>query len=182
MRTDIQTLVIYAWYRRLLDWDTALCRRVCRLQRFRPLTSLLRTVSRLGDGVFWYALIAILPLVYGLKGLRASLHMALVGICCLVVYRWLKHRTARPRPADVLPDIRSAMRVLDKFSFPSGHTLHATAFTLIAAFHFPYLAAWLIPFSLLIALSRPALGLHYPSDVLAGALLGAGIAGGSLAI
>jgi undecaprenyl-diphosphatase len=169
-------------YRRLRDWDTALCRHCYRLQRTQSITTVLRAVSRLGDGVFWYALIAVLPIVYGLEGLRASLHMAIVGLCCLLVYRWLKHRTARPRPANILPDVKLAAAALDEFSFPSGHTLHAVAFSLIAVFYFPHLALTLVPLSLLIALSRPALGLHYPSDVVAGALLGAGIAGGSLVI
>ncbi len=182
MRILTTTLTNHPGCRRLLDWDTALCRRCCRLQRSLSLILLLRAVSRLGDGVFWYVLIAILPIYYGLQGLRASLHMAVVGLGCLLVYRWLKHRTARPRPANILPDVQVATHILDEFSFPSGHTLHAVAFSLIAVYYFPHLALLLVPLSLLIALSRPALGLHYPSDVLAGALLGAGIAGGSLVV
>jgi undecaprenyl-diphosphatase len=180
MRALSTDLTNRAGIRRLLAWDAEWCRRCSRLQRRRPLTTLLRAVSRLGNGVFWYALIAVLPLVYGTQGLRASLHMLLVGGAGLLVYRWLKHRTARPRPAGVISGVQPAAAVLDEFSFPSGHTLHAVGFTLIALFHFPHLAALLIPFSLLVALSRPVLGLHYPSDVLAGALLGAGIAGISL--
>lgn len=186
MRALTATLINRPGYRRLLahlfTWDAELCRRCSRLQHRETLTQLLRAVSRLGDGVFWYALMAVLPLVYGRAGLHASLHMAGVGIGCLLVYRWLKHRTARPRPAGVVPDVRLAMRALDEFSFPSGHTLHAVAFTLIAVYHFPPLILLLAPLCALIALSRPALGLHYPSDVLAGALLGAGIAGSSLVI
>ncbi|HEV7631790.1 MAG TPA: phosphatase PAP2 family protein, partial [Steroidobacteraceae bacterium] len=69
---------------------------------------------------------------------------------------------------------------LDRFSFPSGHTLHAVSFTLIASMAFPLLALLLVPLALLIALSRVVLGLHYPSDVLAGALLGAGVAAAAL--
>jgi undecaprenyl-diphosphatase len=45
---------------------------------------------------------------------------------------------------------------------------------------FPLLALLLVPLALLIALSRVVLGLHYPSDVLAGALLGAGVAAAAL--
>ncbi|MBU1190105.1 MAG: phosphatase PAP2 family protein [Gammaproteobacteria bacterium] len=182
MRTFTTTLMNHPGYRRLLDWDTALCRHCYRLQCTLPITQLLRAVSRLGDGVFWYALIVVLPILYGVQGLHASLHMAIVGLCCLLVYRWLKHRTARPRPASILPDVKLATAALDEFSFPSGHTLHAVAFSLIGVFHFPHLALLLVPLSLLIALSRPALGLHYPSDVFAGAVLGAGIAGVSLVI
>lgn len=143
------------------------------------LTAILRAVSRIGDGVFWYALMAVLPLLYGRAGAGASMHMAVAGLVCLLVYRWLKRRTARPRPGGVVADVRTATHVLDEYSFPSGHTLHAVAFTLIAVHHFPPLQLLLVPLCVLIALSRPALGLHYPSDVLAGALLGAGVAGTS---
>jgi len=69
--------------------------------------------------------------------------------------------------------------VLDHYGFPSGHTLHAVGFTLVALAYFPSLAAVLVPFALLTAASRIALGLHYPSDVLIGALLGGTLASGS---
>jgi undecaprenyl-diphosphatase len=66
---------------------------------------------------------------------------------------------------------------LDKFSFPSGHTLHAVLFSVVALNYYPQLSVILLPFTLMIALSRVVLGLHYPSDVIAGALIGALIAG-----
>ncbi|MEK7737966.1 MAG: phosphatase PAP2 family protein, partial [Pseudomonadota bacterium] len=60
-----------------------------------------------------------------------------------------------------------------RFSFPSGHTLHAVSFTLVASAAYPVLAPSLWLYTALVALSRPVLGLHYPSDVLAGAAIGA---------
>jgi len=71
---------------------------------------------------------------------------------------------------------------LDRYSFPSGHTLHAVAFTVVATAHVPALAPILWPFAALVAASRVVLGLHYPTDVLAGALIGAALAGTSLSI
>ena len=62
---------------------------------------------------------------------------------------------------------------LDKYSFPSGHTLHATAFSIVVLYYMPELGWLVIPFALLVAMSRIILGLHYPTDVLAGALIGA---------
>jgi len=91
----------------------------------------------------------------------------------------LKRGTGRRRPYEVVPAVSAGAAPLDAFSFPSGHTLHAVAFTLVAASYYPALAAPLAAFALLVAASRVVLGLHYPSDVLAGAALGAVIAGTS---
>jgi undecaprenyl-diphosphatase len=69
-----------------------------------------------------------------------------------------------------------AGRPLDRFSFPSGHTLHAVSFTIILCSALPWAAWLLVPAAILIALSRMVLGLHYPTDVVAGGALGAGVA------
>ena len=58
----------------------------------------------------------------------------------------------------------------------------AVAFTTLGVAFVPALAAVLVPFALSVAASRVVLGLHYPSDVLVGAALGAGLAAGSLAL
>ena len=140
------------------------------------------TMSRLGDGMFWYALMAVLPLAAGSRGLAAALHMALTGLATLVLYRYLKRRIRRPRPSLGLHGVVARIAPLDQFSFPSGHTLHAVAFTAIACAWFPSLAIVLVPFTALVALSRVVLGLHYPSDVLAAIAIGLGLATISLAI
>ena len=161
-------------------WDLVLCLSCNRLGRFRPLTGLLRVCSRLGDGVFWYSLMAVLPLYHGGQGLRASLHMLLVAVVGLALYKWLKTRTVRPRPCAVSQHITQHTVALDQFSFPSGHTLHAVCFSAVVIAYFPELAWLVLPFTLLVAVSRPVLGLHYPSDVLAGGALGYLLAAGSL--
>jgi undecaprenyl-diphosphatase len=143
---------------------------------------LFRLFSRLGDGVLWYALMAGLLLSHGAPAWPVVLRMAAAGVVGVYLYQVLKRRTARPRPYRVVPAVIAAALPLDEFSFPSGHTLHAVSFTLIATASYPELAPLLWPVAALIAASRPILGLHYPSDVLAGAAMGAAIAGVLLAL
>lgn len=160
--------------------DTLLCIRSNRALQLGWARLLFRTVSRLGDGIFWYCLM-IAMLVLGGKPV-AVLHMAGVGALCTLIYKLLKQRTLRPRPFQAHREVALGAAPLDAFSFPSGHTLHAVAFSLVALAYYPGLAALLVPFTLLVATSRTVLGLHYPSDVLAGAAIGAAIAGVSFVI
>lgn len=144
--------------------------------------SVFRAASRLGDGVFWYALMGGLLAWYGFDALPTVLHMILAGLAGTLVYKWLKGATERPRPYQVCPTICCLTAPLDRFSFPSGHTLHAVVFSVVTTAYYPALAAWVWPFTLLVAASRLVLGLHYPSDVVIGAVLGTTIAGLSLVL
>jgi len=169
------------WQRlELGNGERRLCIALNRWGARQALMRLFRAVSRLGDGVFWYALMATLAAFGGATGMRAAAHMAIVGIVAATLYRTLKRWTRRPRPFRAHADITAHIAPLDEFSFPSGHTLHAVSFTLVALAYFPALAPLLLPFTVLVALSRVVLGLHYPSDVFAATLIGAGLASSSL--
>jgi len=133
-------------------------------------------VSRLGDGIFWYLLMFLLPAIHGTEGLLTALQMMLVGGLSLAIYKLLKVLTGRDRPYAFDRDIQRLAPALDHYSFPSGHTMHAVGFSLVICGHFSELTLLLAPFTLLVAASRLVLGLHYPSDVLAGAVIGALVA------
>lgn len=167
---------------RLRLWDSALCVRFNGAVRIAPVRTVFRVVSRLGDGVFWYSLMLALLATGGSSAFGAVGRMAGTGLACTLIYKWLKSKTSRPRPFAVSSAVRAGADPLDPFSFPSGHTLHAVAFSLVAIAFYPLLAWLLVPFTLLVAASRVVLGLHYPSDVLAGAALGALVALGALAL
>lgn len=152
--------------------DRRLCLAMNRWVARRALIRLFRIVSRLGDGVFWYALMAAIALLAGARGPAIALQMALTGLVAAMLYRLLKRWTRRPRPFRAHAAIIAYTAPLDEFSFPSGHTLHAVTFSLVALSHLPMLAPLLVPFTLLVAVSRVVLGLHYPSDVLAAMLIG----------
>ena len=156
--------------------DSALCIRVNQTSRYQWIRVWFRLVSRLGDGVFWYLLMAALLLMDGDGAMNPVLHMLATGLIGTLLYKWLKHKTLRPRPYEIHQDIALSGRPLDRFSFPSGHTLHAVIFTHILGMYYPSLMLMVLPFTLLVAASRVVLGLHYPSDVCAGALIGLALA------
>ena len=163
-------------FRRVDAIEHAWCLRLNRGCSQPAVRDVFAAISKLGDGIFWYVLIVLLPVVYGETALYPALRMAVVGVIGLALYKYLKSRLVRERPYISLAGITPGTRALDRYSFPSGHTLHAVSFTILAVDSFPELAWLLVPFAALIAASRVVLGLHYPTDVAAGALIGAGLA------
>jgi undecaprenyl-diphosphatase len=165
---------------RIHAWDRSLALYFNHAGNARMLRALFRVVSRLGDGLFWYALMGSLLLWQGREALPGVGHMAVTGAVGLLMYKWLKGRTSRPRPYQCHQGVVCLVPPLDQYSFPSGHTLHAVAFSIVAGAYFPPLTPALAGFTLLVSLSRVTLGLHYPTDVAAGAAIGALIAASSL--
>jgi len=166
----------------LAGWDEALCLRFNHAASVPWVCAFFRAGSRLGDGVFWYLLMAGFVAIDGAAALPAVAQMAATGAVGVLLYKWLKARTLRPRPYQVRAAIRRGADPLDQFSFPSGHTLHAVSFSILMIAYAPALAWLVVPFACAVAASRLVLGLHYPSDVLAGAALGAMLAAASLAL
>jgi undecaprenyl-diphosphatase len=165
---------------RFVDTENGWCLRANRVCARQGALRYFAAISRLGDGGFWYALMGALVVVEGVAGLHASLHLAVTGLIALSLYTLLKRWTRRPRPFASDVRIHAWVAPLDEFSFPSGHTLHAVAFSLVAMAHYPMLAWLLVPFTASVAVSRVVLGLHYPSDVLAATGIGSALAALSL--
>lgn len=162
---------------RMQQFDCNVCVAVNHTSQYALIRDCFRCVSRLGDGLFWYSLMFGILMIKRAEGVIPVLHMAIAGLVGTLLYKWLKSKTLRPRPYAVHPDIWLTGAPLDKFSFPSGHTLHAVVFSMVALSYYPKLSIIVVPFTIMVGLSRVVLGLHYPSDVVAGALIGVLIAG-----
>lgn len=157
---------------RLVALDARWTQRLHRCADNRATVFALQLASRLGDGWFWYCLIAVVAIAFGERGRACAMQMVLAGAIGVLLVHWLKRRTARSRPYECMQGVRLRARALDRFSFPSGHTVHAVTFTAVLAHYYPSLALVLLPFIVVLGFSRVILGLHYPSDVLAGVAIG----------
>ncbi len=167
---------------RLVSFDLRVCCYFNRHVEKRLVRAWFALVSKIGNGPFWYGLIVTIPFIYGIETMHVSLRMAGAGVTGLLIYKLIKLLTERQRPFVKSDDIVLGTAPLDQYSFPSGHTLHAVSFSLIAIHYFPQLTWLLAPLAFFIAMSRVVLGLHYPTDVLAGALIGLGLAVSSVSI
>ena len=127
--------------------------------------------TRLGDGWLWLALAALLA-AGGSDYHRVLAVAAIAGGVASVTFTVLKRRFRRPRPCDRARHPLFAVRPPDCFSFPSGHTINAFAIATVLALQWPLFTPALGALAASIGASRVVLGLHYVSDVAAGALLG----------
>lgn len=160
----------------MLDLDLKGCLYLNHLSHTQSIASFFKVISRLGDGTFWYVMLGLVWLQMGWAFGLQLLYVVITGSLGTAIYKFLKQKTVRPRPYQVHQVIILGERPLDHFSFPSGHTLHAVMATIVFGYIQPILLIIMLPFTLLVALSRMVLGLHYPSDVIVGALIGSSVA------
>mgnify|MGYP003616768794 FL=1 len=161
---------------KILDLDLKGCIYLNHLSNVQRIALFFKIISRLGDGAFWYGMVLLVWLQKGFAYGFQLLYILLGGSIGTAIYKVLKKTTVRPRPYQVHQVIVMGERPLDHFSFPSGHTLHAVMATTVLGYIAPILLFLMLPFTILVALSRMVLGLHYPSDVIVGALIGITVA------
>lgn len=125
---------------------------------------------------------ALLVMLFAKFRAQALKPLLMVGVAVLITdtfsYRVIKSAVGRPRPFDN-PEISSWVRKVGQAhgsSFPSNHAANCFAAAGVLAYYFARARRFVYTLAILIALSRPALGVHYPSDVAAGALIGAIVA------
>ena len=159
-----------------LAWEALVTERCNRAHRVAWLRRVFATASRLGDGIGWYVLALLMLVLHGPEALWPMAWMLVSGGVGVVIYLSIKRCTARLRPLNRNQRLEISVAPLDQYSFPSGHTLHAVNFGLQLVAFQPMMLWVVLPFALLVASSRMVLGLHYLSDVLVGAAIGASLA------
>jgi len=155
--------------------EIELVERVWRGTRRASVRRLAFVISWLGNGLFYLFCAALLLWLADAAARPVAVAALAVGIGHLV-YPWIKLACGRPRPFEIDRALAPLLPPLDRHSFPSGHAMTLTAALV------PLLVAWpgAWPLGLLawlaMAWSRIACAHHYPSDVIAGTLLGASVA------
>lgn len=141
------------------------------------LTRVASVATWLGNGWLYPALSFFLVLVARIEApLRFLTASSLSLSVAFAVYPALKVRIARARPCHYDPSLAGDREPLDRYSCPSGHAMTAAAFAVPVTFACAEAAPLALAACGVIGWSRIALGHHYLSDVLAGTILGAGVA------
>ena len=160
--------------RRLSVWDRLVVRRWQRIRVPGALNRLLITFVRVGDGWGWAVIAVVLFQYQPWPRFLLIVEQGLLAVAIsLPVYWGLKLGFRRSRPNMGAKGFIPQVPPLDKYSFPSGHVMNNLAVAMTLAYHIPSLwpAAVVVPLSL--GLLRVLYGVHFISDIAAGALLGA---------
>jgi undecaprenyl-diphosphatase len=162
--------------------DQRLMRRINRWQAPRWLRIWMLTATRAGDGWLWYAMALVVLLFGGEDRFRALAAAILATGTGILLFLRVKKLTNRPRPCTFEPHCWAKLLPPDQFSFPSGHTITAFAVSVSLSLFYPDLAVGLLFCAISVAISRIMLGMHFLSDVLAGAAIGSALAYASVTI
>ena len=157
----------------IFNFDSAILLWIQSNVRTGFLTPIMKVITHLGDkGAFWILLSLILMIPRKTRRMGITCGVAMV-IGLVVTNLVIKNWVARVRPYELISELELMVGRADDWSFPSGHTTNSLA------------AAWVIfrmapkkygiptlVLAILISLSRLYVGIHYPTDVLGGALIG----------
>ncbi|MEA2669326.1 MAG: hypothetical protein QOJ33_2260 [Chloroflexota bacterium] len=154
-------------------WDHWLFRRLTRRER-RLIDHRLKQLSNSANrSVLWLAIAALIAILGGHRSRRAALRgVVSIALTSTLVNLPLKYLARRNRPPMRRGDRPLPVSLPGSFSFPSGHSASAFAFATGVALEQPRLLGPILPLAAGVAYSRVHLRVHYPFDVLAGAMIG----------
>jgi undecaprenyl-diphosphatase len=167
-----------------LRLDNVFLVNIFQLNDKRIFSKVLPLASHSANG-YYYLLIPIILFIFAPSKAVLFLTAALISFAVeLPVCTVMKYGIKRSRPYEILDTIYKRSSPGDRFSLPSGHTSAAFVMAVLLSYFYPILIAPALVWASLVGLSRIYLGVHYPTDVLAGMALGmlSGLSGIFLAL
>jgi undecaprenyl-diphosphatase len=153
-------------------WDTVWLTLIFGLQGRRLVTFSMPQISRSANGFCYPLLVAVLLVADPAVGRAFPAAAAVAFSIELPIYKVIKQTVKRDRPCEILPGVEGRVKPSDRFSFPSGHTAAAFLMATLLGHSYPVLYPLTGAWALAVGLSRIYLGVHYPTDVMAGMCLG----------
>jgi undecaprenyl-diphosphatase len=163
-------------------WDLWALRGIVALRRRWGLNVLMRLLSRSADGHGYPLGVAAMALNDPSRAVPIAAACLLAFTAEMAAYRAIKQWVRRLRPCEACAGVGSLVEFPDRFSFPSGHTAGAFVMASLAGQFVSALAVPAYAWAVGVGVSRVYNGVHYPTDVLAGALLGIASAGLALTV
>lgn len=153
--------------------DLRLMRRLHRWRAPRSIRISMLLMSRLGNGWLWYSLGIFILFCGGQNRYHAFFAGALSALVAILIFQRVKPLSRRRRPCEIEPHCWAVISPPDRFSFPSGHAMTSFAIAVAVGSFYPQCQPSLIALAALIAASRIIVGMHFLTDIVVGALMGA---------
>lgn len=154
------------------DTDQRIFRGINRHFQNKQLNIFFRTFTHVGGARFTISSILLLIIFSGGQLRQTAVSSAAALALSHLPVHFIKKLYPRKRPYINLENTFFPANPLEDHSFPSGHTTAIFSLVLPFVLLMPALSAVMIPLAVLVGISRVYLGLHYPTDIFVGALLG----------
>ena len=168
--------MLHVLIEKVTSWDVLFFTSLFSKRELPALTRFMRIVSASGDGYLYPLVTAGLFLFVPDKAMTLVLTVLTAFALELPIYHIVKQKVRRDRPFKSLNGIQNKVIPSDQFSFPSGHTAAACIMAAVLSSFFPAAALPVYLWASCVGLSRVYLGVHYPSDILAGVVMGSACA------